>query len=70
MRYPGLFAVLCLLLTFLPSACSAADKADRLRKAGDRAPDFTALSSSGETVRLSGLLKQGPVVLVMLRGFS
>ncbi len=32
-------------------------------KAGDTAPEFTAVDQKGETVTLSGLLEQGPVVL-------
>ncbi len=36
--------------------------ADRIG-VGDRAPDFAALDQSGQEVRLSALLAQGPVVL-------
>ncbi|MCL5874214.1 MAG: peroxiredoxin [Candidatus Thermoplasmatota archaeon] len=32
-------------------------------KVGDRAPDFTGLADSGETIKLSEKLKEGPVVL-------
>jgi|YelNatPaOPRAMG01_1025707.scaffolds.fasta_scaffold02052_20 peroxiredoxin Q/BCP len=32
-------------------------------KIGEKAPDFTAVSDSGETITLSGKLKEGPVVL-------
>ena len=32
-------------------------------KAGDTAPEFTAVDQKGETVTLTGLLEQGPVVL-------
>ena len=32
-------------------------------KAGDTAPEFIAVDQKGETVTLSGLLEQGPVVL-------
>ena len=32
-------------------------------KLGDVAPDFTATDSDGNTVSLSALLKQGPVIL-------
>ena len=38
-------------------------------KVGDTARDFQLKSIGGETVRLSKVAKQGPVVLVMLRGF-
>lgn len=36
---------------------------------GETAPDFALDSLRGKTVRLSERLKQGPVVLVVLRGF-
>ncbi|MEX2174095.1 MAG: peroxiredoxin family protein [Pirellulaceae bacterium] len=36
---------------------------------GDAAADFTLHSLSGEKVQLSELTRQGPVVLVVLRGF-
>lgn len=36
---------------------------------GDKAPDFSLQSLGAETVRLSALTKQGPVVLLVLRGF-
>lgn len=37
-------------------------------KAGDRVPDFTLPNVDGQQVRLSALLKQGPVVLSFYRG--
>jgi peroxiredoxin len=37
-------------------------------KAGDLAPDFTLPDASGKPVRLSGRLKDGPVVLKFYRG--
>jgi cytochrome oxidase Cu insertion factor (SCO1/SenC/PrrC family) len=36
---------------------------------GEPAPDFTLESLSGEKVQLSKVNEQGPVVLVVLRGF-
>ncbi len=36
---------------------------------GDTAPDFSLQSLGGETVKLSALTEQGPVVLLVLRGF-
>jgi peroxiredoxin Q/BCP len=33
-------------------------------EAGDRAPDFTAIASDGETYRLHDLLARSPVLLV------
>jgi len=37
-------------------------------KVGERAPDFALPSTRGGTVRLSDLLKKGPVVLAYYRG--
>ena len=37
-------------------------------RAGDRAPDFALPDATGETVRLSELLAEGPVVLTFYRG--
>ena len=36
---------------------------------GDIAPDFELTSLSGDQIKLSDMLKKGPVVLVMLRGY-
>jgi AhpC/TSA family len=41
---------------------------DRVVKAGERAPDFTLLNTSGKSVSLAGLLTRGPVVLSFFRG--
>jgi peroxiredoxin len=41
---------------------------ERALKAGDRIADFSAPDANGETVRLSDLLKKGPVVLSFYRG--
>lgn len=41
---------------------------DRIPGVGDRAPRFTRPSVGGRTVRLSTLLKTGPVVLSFFRG--
>jgi peroxiredoxin Q/BCP len=49
----------------LPIAAVAADPP----KAGDKAPDFTLNTLDDQTVQLSELTKQGPVVLVVLRGW-
>ena len=37
-------------------------------KKGDRAPDFTLPSATGEQITLSQLLSKGPVVLAFYRG--
>ncbi len=42
--------------------------ADRILKAGDKAPDFSLPNASGGDVRLSELLRGGPVVLAFYRG--
>jgi peroxiredoxin len=42
--------------------------ADRGKRAGDRAPDFMLADRGGRPVTLSGLLRQGPVVLSFFRG--
>lgn len=36
---------------------------------GDKAPDFTLKTPEGKSVSLHGLLKKGPVVLILLRGY-
>lgn len=41
---------------------------DRSKKVGDKAPDFTLKNASGEDVKLSTLLADGPVVLTWYRG--
>lgn len=38
------------------------------KQVGDKAPDFELTNASGETVRLSDALKNGPVVLTWYRG--
>jgi hypothetical protein len=39
-----------------------------VKKAGERAPDFTLPNSSGELIRLADQLSQGPVVVTFYRG--
>jgi|SRR5579859_83090 len=46
----------------------ASSKLKRARRAGDVAPEFKLSDVRGETVRLSDLLKTGPVVLSFNRG--
>ena len=38
-------------------------------KVNDKAPEFEDATADGKTVSLSSLLKDGPVVLIFLRGF-
>jgi peroxiredoxin len=40
------------------------------RHIGSMAPGFTAKDAEDRDIFLSGLLQEGPVVLVLLRGFS
>jgi peroxiredoxin len=39
-------------------------------KINEQAPEFKAAAINGHAITLSSLLKNGPVVLVFLRGFS
>ncbi|QDU26818.1 Putative peroxiredoxin [Anatilimnocola aggregata] len=48
------------------SAACAKDKAPAV---GDKAPDFKLSTADGEEVSLAKLVKQGPVVLIVLRGY-
>jgi len=41
---------------------------DQAKKVGERAPDFELPDAVGNTVRLSDLLEEGPVILVWYRG--
>lgn len=41
---------------------------NRVRKAGDRAPEFTLPDADGRPVSLASLLAKGPVVLSFYRG--
>ena len=42
--------------------------ADKAKKPGDRAPNFTLPNPGGELVSLSTLLSRGPVVITFYRG--
>lgn len=63
---PLILGVLCLFGRSVPS--QAADKTLPPGK-GDTVPPVTWQSLDGKPVELAALLKQGPVVLVVLRGF-
>ena len=41
---------------------------DRILQVGDQAPDFSLQSSLGGMVRLSDVLRRGPLVLAFYRG--
>lgn len=41
---------------------------DHILQVGDQAPDFSLQSSLGGTVRLTDLLRRGPLVLAFYRG--
>ncbi|SMB95857.1 alkyl hydroperoxide reductase/thiol specific antioxidant/Mal allergen [Hymenobacter roseosalivarius DSM 11622] len=67
------------LATVLPPATShaidagiasvrQAGLAQRSRQVGQTAPDFTLPDAAGNPVALSGLRRQGPVILVFYRG--
>lgn len=49
-------------------AVAASGIVEKAKSVGDAAPDFTLKNASGEEVRLTELLKQGPVVLTWYRG--
>jgi AhpC/TSA family len=42
--------------------------AERTKKIGDQAPDFTLPDAGGQSVRLADLLARGPVVVTFYRG--
>ena len=42
--------------------------AEKAKRKGERAPDFTLSNPNGEPVSLSRLLAQGPVVVTFYRG--
>ena len=49
-------------------AVAASGILDRVKKVGDKAPDFALKNAAGTEVKLSELLKSGPVVLTWYRG--
>jgi peroxiredoxin len=60
-------AAVAALLFVLPGTATAADAEPPA--VGDTAPDFTLEDLDGEAVKLSDLADDGPVVVVMLRGW-
>ena len=58
-----------LLFSSLPIESSHAADTGQPPAIGEQAPDFNLLTLAGEKVHLGELLKSGPVVLVVLRGY-
>ena len=56
------------LVGWLSGTAGAADNAER-PVVGDKAKDFSLRTLDGQEVQLANLLKQGPVALVVLRGY-
>lgn len=67
-RIPFL-SVLAALLFLLTSGASRTFAAQMPPAVGDKAIPFTLNALDGSSASLSGLLKKGPVVLVVLRGY-
>jgi thioredoxin-dependent peroxiredoxin len=59
---------LCLMLSLLVMSSTARADSPSL-KVGDRAPDFSLSTLSGEKMSLEAARGDGPVVLVVLRGY-
>ena len=70
-RHPFALACSLVLGLFFSHAASAQDKAERLSppRVGDVAPDFTLPDSDDAEISLEKLRNDGPVVLVVLRGY-
>jgi len=62
--------IIVLFLVMCASFAMAADKKSDRLKAGDTAPVFQAKDFNGKLIDLKELQKNGPVVLVFLRGFG
>jgi thioredoxin-dependent peroxiredoxin len=62
-----LFLMFCEL--FVGVSTSALAQTAKPPAVGEAAPDFTLKGLDNQSVKLSELLKQGPVSLIMLRGF-
>ena len=61
-----------LLLLFAATACVAEEKEQKLPgiKVGESAPDFELKAQNGKSVKLSTLVKKGPVAVVFHRSAS
>lgn len=64
---PRTIASMVTLMAMMSVTATAAEEI--LPKVGDTATDFELTSVAGEKVRLSEAAKNGPVVLIVLRGF-
>lgn len=64
-----LFGSLTFMLKFADSRVLLAAEELKSPKVGDEAKDFMLTAIDGEKVKLSEQLKEGPVVLIVLRGF-
>ncbi len=65
-------ALLFVILAALGAASASkavADEKPAQPKVGDKAKDFELAAIDGEKVKLSELVKEGPVVLLLLRGY-
>lgn len=62
-------AFLPAILFFVLSCWSAVHAADVVPAVGDKAPDFSLPTLQGNAVQLSKLTANGPVVVVLLRGY-
>ena len=67
MKKVALLFIIALVLGF---GCAGNQNGSVQLKEGAAAPDFTAQDQAGNTVTLSKLSSQGPVVVSLLRGFS
>ena len=50
------------------AALAASGLVEKALGVGDRAPDFSLSNSTGQTVSLNDLIKNGPLVLTFYRG--
>src|SRR5262249_910405 len=62
-------AVVLLNMTRVPAQSSEKTKKPQRPSVGDQAPDFELSSIDDKTAKLSSLTEEGPVVLVVLRGY-
>tara|TARA_R110002095_G_scaffold53535_4_gene46389 strand:+ start:1466 stop:2056 length:591 start_codon:yes stop_codon:yes gene_type:complete len=62
-------ALSCFVWNALDSQVQAAEKDTAKPAVGDEAKDFELATPAGKQVKLSDQLKQGPVVLLVLRGY-